>query len=371
MSEMSAPDNSEYSSLSVGGEDGPLNDRDEDNMRDDSIAYSNDGTNSGQEEASSMKKGDDQKLLESKMGSAEEDNSMITAREEDFKIEEDSSKSNEDSVDTDVRMKKIDNAELNNSLLQASEDGNIAEVTRLLAEGANVECKDEYRETCAHKAAMRGHDAVLTALIDHGLKADTRGLWDRTPIMYAASNGHTSTVKLLHTRGAELDLQNEDGWTALILAAMYGRLETAAQLVVLGADIALQDKYCSNRAEQIAKQRGHHDTASLLNTWPQYKDIDKVMFHYAEDGNEKLVRVLITLGGNIHYTDKDCDTGYHKAVNNGHLNTVRTYLQHGMQVDCRGWNNRTALMYAAMYGHLGVVCELLEWGADTQLQYGY
>ena len=156
MSEMSAPDNSEHSSLSLGGEDGPNNDRDEDNMRDDSIAYSNDGTNSGQEEASSMRTGDDQKLLETKMGSAEEDNSMITAKEEDSEIEEDSSKINEDSVDADVRMKKIDNAELNNKLLQASEDGNVAEVTRLLAEGANVECKDEdgdTRDTCAHKAA--------------------------------------------------------------------------------------------------------------------------------------------------------------------------------------------------------------------------
>ena len=113
MSEMSAPDNSEHSSLSVGGEDGPHNDRDEVNITEDSIAYSNDGTNSGQEEASSMKKGDDQKLLETKMGSAEEDNSMTTTKEEDFNIEEDSSKSIEDSVDADVLMKKIDNVELN------------------------------------------------------------------------------------------------------------------------------------------------------------------------------------------------------------------------------------------------------------------
>ena len=35
MSRMSAPDNSEHSSLSVGDENGPHNDRDEDNMTDD------------------------------------------------------------------------------------------------------------------------------------------------------------------------------------------------------------------------------------------------------------------------------------------------------------------------------------------------
>ena len=46
MSRMSAPDNSEHSSLSVGDEDGPHIDRDEDNMADDFNAY---WTNSGGE----------------------------------------------------------------------------------------------------------------------------------------------------------------------------------------------------------------------------------------------------------------------------------------------------------------------------------
>ena len=123
-----------------------------------------------------------------------------------------------------------------------------------------------------------------------------------------------------------------------MLAASNGHLETTAQLLVLGADTALQDSD-GNTAEQWAKEVGHHDTTSLLKTWTQYKDIDKMMFHNAEDGNEKLVRALITVRGDIHYTKIEGwygygDTGYHMAAGNGHLGVVRAYLQHGMEVDC-------------------------------------
>ena len=78
-------------------------------------------------------------------------------------------------------------------------------------------------------------------------------------------------------------------------AASYGHLETAAQLLVLGADTSLQNKH-SDTAEQCAKQFGQHDTASFLNTWTQHKDLDKVMFNCAKDGNEKLIGALMTLG---------------------------------------------------------------------------
>ena len=185
--------------------------------------------------------------------------------------------------------------ERNEKLLEAAREGNVDLVITLLAEGAEVEYKDRRGDTAAHKAAIKGHDVVLTILLDKGAMVNTRGLFDRTPIMCAAENGHTSTVKLLHSRGAELDLQDEDGRTALIYAARYGNLETAAQLLVLGADTALQDEN-GDTAEQCAKQRGHHDIASHLNTWTQHKDLDKVMFNCAKDGNEKLIGALMTLG---------------------------------------------------------------------------
>ena len=286
----------------------------------------------------------------------EEDNMKIYSNEKCSKAES-SDKTNINEV----------NEELNNKLLEAAEAGNADFVTKLVCEGADIEWKNGSGDTSAHLAAMGGHDAVLTILLDIGVMVNTRGNGDHTPLMLAATKGfsHTSTVKLLHSRGADLNLQNQYGWTALMLTAAYGRLETAAQLLVLGADIDLQSK--RGNAEQCAKHSGHHDVASLLNTWTQHKEIDKVMFHCAEVGNQKAVEALITLGGNIQYTYRR-DTGYHKAAENGHLSVVRTYLQHGIEVDFRGRFGYTALIHAAEFGKLGIVCELLEWGADAKLQ---
>ena len=85
MSRMSAPDNSEHSSFSVGDEDGPHNDRDEDNMTDDFNTYSKDWTNSGWQESIIVKTCNedlDHKFLEVTMCS-EKKNLKITAKEED------------------------------------------------------------------------------------------------------------------------------------------------------------------------------------------------------------------------------------------------------------------------------------------------
>ena len=71
--------------------------------------------------------------------------------------------------------------ERNEKLVKAASEGNVDLVTTLLAEGAEVEYKDEYGETAAHKAAKRGHDAVLTILLDKGAMVNTRDKQDRTP----------------------------------------------------------------------------------------------------------------------------------------------------------------------------------------------
>ena len=64
--------------------------------------------------------------------------------------------------DEEQREQKL---QRNEKLVEAAEEGNVDLVTRLLEEGAEVEYKDEYGNTDAHRAAMGGHDAVLTKFL--------------------------------------------------------------------------------------------------------------------------------------------------------------------------------------------------------------
>lgn len=51
-------------------------------------------------------------------------------------------------------------------LIYATGRGNLYEVKRLVAEGADVSFKSEYGDTALMEAAHKGHDPVLSLLID-------------------------------------------------------------------------------------------------------------------------------------------------------------------------------------------------------------
>ncbi|KAI9436589.1 hypothetical protein H4582DRAFT_2129846 [Lactarius indigo] len=66
-----------------------------------------------------------------------------------------------------------------------------------------------------------------------------------------------------------------------------------------------------------------------------------------------------------------CGTALHSASFAGHLQIVRSLLQHGVGVDIRDHVNDTALQWASIQGHRDVVECLLDHGADVDLQNDY
>jgi hypothetical protein len=84
-------------------------------------------------------------------------------------------------------------------LIQAATRGNLREVKRLVAKGADVNAK-----------------------ADHGY----------TALMVASRNGHSEVVKLLLAKGADVNARSSGGETALILAS---RENAKKQLIMAGA----------------------------------------------------------------------------------------------------------------------------------------
>lgn len=88
-------------------------------------------------------------------------------------------------------------------LLYASADGDGEQVTKLLDEGMDVNCRSPFVRT--------------------------------TPLILAAWNNHIDTVRLLLDRGADVNAEDLTGWTALHAAAFGGNTEVMRLLLERGA----------------------------------------------------------------------------------------------------------------------------------------
>ena len=187
-------------------------------------------------------------------------------------------------------------------LLGAAAKGDVAQIKKLIAGGADVNVRDGHGRTPLIVAAHRKDQAAARALIAAG--ADVNALdknrydvitvsavlddvemiklaiasgantglitspYDGTALIAAAHLGHIGVVKTLIAGKAPLDHVNNLGWTALIEAIVLGdggarHVACLRALVDAGADVNLAD---SNgvRPLTLARQRGYQKMATIL-----------------------------------------------------------------------------------------------------------
>jgi ankyrin repeat protein len=159
--------------------------------------------------------------------------------------------------------------------------GDVGEISRLLAGGADVGARDTHRRTALHVAAHGGHWEAAQALLAGGADpnakdvqrydiitivavrddvvflqraiahgADAKAItspYDGTALIAAAHLGHDEVVATLIKAGAPLDHVNNLGWTALIEAIVLGdggprHVRCVKLLVEAGADPNIADR---------------------------------------------------------------------------------------------------------------------------------
>lgn len=84
--------------------------------------------------------------------------------------------------------------------------------------------------------AVRAGDAgKVSALLAQGADVNSRNDSRSTPLMVAAALGHVEVVRLLLKQGADANARNQDGITALAYAEVYGHEGVVALLKQHGA----------------------------------------------------------------------------------------------------------------------------------------
>ena len=116
----------------------------------------------------------------------------------------------------------MNQAKLDKELLKALQYNKLELVTRLQAEGASVNCRNEENRTPLHLSVYSDWDRISYFLIDMGADLNAKGKYGGTPLHMAAFKGNLAIVQLMLKKGGDLRAKDSNGNLPIHLAAMYG-----------------------------------------------------------------------------------------------------------------------------------------------------
>ena len=134
-------------------------------------------------------------------------------------------------------------------LLAAAYRNDVAAARTLIADGADVNAKDDTEQSAYLIATSEvGNDPrLLEQTLAAGADVDAKDSYDGTGLIRAAERGYASIVRRLLDTDIEVNHVNRLGWTALLEAIILGEggrahTETVRLLVDADADVNLADK---------------------------------------------------------------------------------------------------------------------------------
>lgn len=123
------------------------------------------------------------------------------------------------------------------ALVEAADEGDLADVRSLLDSGANVNASVDGDGSPLIVAARNGDMGLVRFLLDRGAEPNMGVSGDGNPLIMAAREGHTSIVQLLLDKGARVDEVVDGDENALIQASGAGHLDVVKLLVAHGAGV--------------------------------------------------------------------------------------------------------------------------------------
>ena len=117
------------------------------------------------------------------------------------------------------------------ALHQPAERGDLVDVQRLIAAGADINGRDARGRTPLLAATHGNQPSIVSALIAAGADQNLQDDLKDTPFLYAGASGFLEIVQITHQAGANTRITNRYGGTALIPAAERGHVEVVQYLI--------------------------------------------------------------------------------------------------------------------------------------------
>lgn len=139
-----------------------------------------------------------------------------------------------------VFLARVDLNDFQNPMLNASRDGDTAEIERLIANGSDPNTSDAFNNTPLSIAAHFGRTDAAKLLLKKGANID--GISGQmTPLQCAIYSDHHDTAKFLLTKSADPALTDDYGMSSLTIAAQKGDSKMVEALLKAGANMEHAD----------------------------------------------------------------------------------------------------------------------------------
>jgi len=228
----------------------------------------------------------------------------------------------------------------------AIRDGDIEKVRTLIANGVDVNARDNYGNTPMTRLIdilfmepQNEHVEILKLLVANGANVREKGDFDATALHWAASEAHKDLAELLIAKGTEINARDMEDQTPLHMASFEGNLDIAKLLIAKGADINSQDNFRRTPLHRAAFF-GHKDIVKLLVA----KGADITMKDYsgcspihdaAWQDHTDIVEFLIASGADIHPLDNYRKTPLHLAAEYYQKDTIEFLIGKGANVNAK------------------------------------
>lgn len=272
---------------------------------------------------------------------------------------------------------------LNNKLVDAVREGNLATMKAALDSGANPNTKDAEGTPAVMIATLYASAPALELLLDRGADPNAFNAAHASALIWAA--GDADKVRTLLSKGADPNLRSGPGRTALLTAASRdGSYEAVKMLVEKGADINAKDSLegfvwsgggGATPLIEAAKTRDIRTVRYLLDHGADVNAKDHVggtaLSQAALRGSTDIARLLIERGADVHVKVSRWElTPLIMAAQRESVEMVDLLLAKGAPVDGKDITGATAIMWAAYSDHANpaLVTRLLAAGADPAVK---
>lgn len=231
-------------------------------------------------------------------------------------------------------------ARLDQLLRDAAWADEVDRAEELIAEGADVNAKDDTEQSAYLIATSEGHLELLRLCLAHDAEVDDKDSWNGTGLIRAAERGHHLVVGELLQAGIDRDHVNRIGYQAIHEAVWLGRdsatyHDTVRVLVAGGVELDQLSGVEQLTPGQMAEERGFDGTAAILSAALKAK------------------------------APSDPDAALLDAAEAGDADRVAIALRAGADLETRNGRSRTPLLLAAAADQLAVARLLLSLGADV------
>ena len=268
---------------------------------------------------------------------------------------------------------------LANSLVDAVKAGDEDAVRSHLAQGGDANAASPEGTTALMWAIDGRNPAMAELLLEAGAGVFHVNRYGMTALHLAARAGDAATTRLLLVAGADANSSLPEGETVLMAAAKTGNPDVVGLLLSGGADVdgtlPQGEVLAYNAADPNARESWHGQTALM---WA------------AAGGHTEAMRRLIAAGAYLDETSSLIDapeieqdrrqggfvyakiprgsmTALHLAAREGQIESVRTLIEAGADLDAQDAEDSTALILATVNGYLDIAELLLESGADPNV----